>query len=71
LIVLSWIEDHVNGRKYSSNLYKTAMNVGAPSAYPSKNSFVAACSIRLGRALSVEEQKFFIWKGKIASLVEF
>ena len=71
LIVLSWIEDHVNGRKYSSSLYKIAMNVGAPSAYPSKKSFVAACSMRLGRALTTEEQKFFTWKGKIASLVEF
>ena len=71
LIVLSWIEDRVNGRTYSSNLYKVAMSVGAPSAYPSEKSFVAACSIRLGRAPTVGEQKFFTWKGKIASLVEF
>jgi intein/homing endonuclease len=71
LIVLSWIEDRVNGRKYSSNLYKVAMSVGAPSVYPSQKSFVAACSMRLGRTPTLEEQKFFIWKGKIASLVEF
>lgn len=71
LIVLSWIEDNVNGRRYSPNLYKVAMKVGASSVYPSKKSFVSACKMRLGRAPTVEEQKFFIWKGKIASLAEF
>ena len=71
LIVLSWIEDCVNGRKYSSNLYKIAMNVGASSAYPSSKSFVAACSMRLGRAPTTEENRFFTWKGRIASLAEF
>lgn len=71
LIVLSWIEDCVNGRKYSSNLYKVAMSIGAPAAYPSKKSFFAACEMRLGRAPTDEEQRFFTWKGRIASLVEF
>lgn len=71
LIVLSWIEDRVNGRQYSSNLYKVAMNVGSPSGYPSAKSFVAACGMKLGRAPTDKEQKFFLWKGKIASLVEF
>lgn len=71
LIVLSWIEDRVNGRNYPSNLYKVAMSVGAASAYPSTKSFVAACDMKLGRASSDAEKKFFIWKGKIASLAEF
>jgi hypothetical protein len=71
LIVLSWIEDRVNGYRYSSNLYKIAMNVGAPAAYPSKKSFFAACGLKLGRAPTKLEQEFFIWKGKIASLAEF
>jgi len=68
LIVLSWIEDRVYGRNYSSHLYKTAMKVGPMLNFPSETSFLAACKLRLGRDLSSNEENFLIWKGRIASV---
>jgi hypothetical protein len=68
LIVLSWIEDRVYGRNYSSRLYKTAMKVGPMLNFPSETSFLAACKLRLGRNLSQDEERFLIWKGRIASV---
>ena len=68
LIVLSWIEDRVRSRDYSSKLYKTAMKVGPLVDFPSETSFLAACRMRLGRDLSTNEEKFLIWKGQIASV---
>ena len=68
LIVLSWIEDRVRSKDYSSNLYKTAMKVGPLVNFPSETSFLAACRLRLGRNLSTNEEKFLIWKGRIASV---
>ena len=71
LIVLSWIEDRVRGHSYSPNLYKTAMKTGSISNFPSKTSFLASCKMKLGRDLSVGEEKFLIWKGRIASASNF
>ena len=71
MIVFSWIEDSVNGRKHSASLYKTAMKIGSSSTYPSVKSFLTACGMRIGRSLTKEEQEFFSRKGKIASLAEF
>ena len=68
LIVLSWIEDSVGSRIYPPGLYKVAMSVGSPKAYPSQTSFMAACKMRLGRRLTQDEVKFLSWKGRIASL---
>ncbi len=68
LIVLSWIEDRCRGRDYPSDLYKVAMQVGPSSSYPSQTSFVAACSIRLGRSVTPQESRFLQWKGRIASV---
>ena len=68
LIVLSWVEDSVRSRIYPPGLYKLAMSVGSPKSYPSKTSFLAACRIRAGRALSQDEVRFLSWKGRIASL---
>ena len=68
LIVLSWLEDSVRGRHYPADLYKVAMTVGSPKAYPSNTSFLAACSLAAGRRLQASETQFFTWKGKIASL---
>ena len=68
LIVLSWVEDSVGSRIYPPNLYKVAMSVGSPKAYPSQTSFLAACKIRLGRKLTQDEVQFLSWKGRIASL---
>jgi hypothetical protein len=68
LIVLSWIEDSVGSRIYPPGLYKVAMNVGSPKAYPSKTSYLAACKMHLGRRLTPDEVKFLSWKGRIASL---
>jgi hypothetical protein len=70
LIVLSWIEDRVRGRNYSSRLYGLAMKTGSISSYPSETSFVAACSVAAGRQLSAEEVKFLTWKGRIASIAD-
>lgn len=68
LIVLSWIEDTVRSHKYPSDLYKVAMNVGPSKSYPSEASYLAACRVCLGRALTAKERQFFSWKGRIASL---
>lgn len=71
LIILSWIEDVVKSRKYSTDLYKVAMNIGSIDGYPSEVSYLAACRVKLGRVLTPEEQTFFRWKGRIASLSKF
>lgn len=71
LIVLSWIEDRVNGHRHPSNLYKAAMHAGSPTSYPSTKSYVAACEMKLGRVATEEERKFFSMKGRVASVVEF
>lgn len=71
LIVLSWIEDRVRGHNYSARLYKTAMKIGPISNFPSETSFLAACKMKFGRDLSVGEEKFLTWKGRIASVANF
>lgn len=68
LIVLSWIEDVVRSREYPADLYKVAMLVGPLKSYPSEVSYLAACRVKLGRALTSQEKQFFSWKGHIASL---
>ncbi len=68
LILLSWIEDQVFGRKYSSNLYKIAMGAGALNKYPNPNSYLAACQLRLGRSLTDSDRRFLLWKGRIGSV---
>ena len=68
LIVFSWINDVVNRKDKSPELYKISMDVGSIKKYPSRNSFVAACSMRLSRPLNPEEKQFFLAKGRIASL---
>jgi hypothetical protein len=71
LLVLSWIEDEIRSRKYPTDLYKVALNVGAIGEYPSEISYLAACKVKLGRVLTPEEKQFFRWKGRIASLSKF
>lgn len=71
LLVLSWIEDEIRSRKYSTDLYKVALNVGAIGEYPNEISYLAACKVKLGRVLTPEEKQFFRWKGRIASLSKF
>ncbi len=68
LIILSWIEDRVAARNYPPVLYKLAMTVGPLSSFPSETSFLAACSLRLGRRLSADEKSFLSLKGRIASI---
>jgi hypothetical protein len=68
LIVLSWIEDRVKGKNYSSDLYKLAMTVGPMSDYSSENVFLIACEQTAGRRLTKRELNFLTWKGKIASI---
>jgi hypothetical protein len=71
LVLLSWIEDRLKVGKNSSEiskLYKIAISTGPLTLYPSNRSFLTACSVKLGRKLSSKEEKFFLWKGKIASL---
>jgi hypothetical protein len=67
LIILSWIEDRCRDRIYPPSLYKVAMQVGPSSDFPSRTSYVAACSMKLGRGLTPQECKFLDWKGQIAS----
>lgn len=71
LIILSWIKDRLEGRQYSEALYKLAMRVGPISAFPSETSFLAACSMRMGRNLTDSEREFLRWKGKISALAQF
>lgn len=68
LIILSWVVDSVRGRRYSAHLYHLAMNVGPITNYPSKSSFLTACSLKIGRKLNTNEKNFLVWKGKIASV---
>ena len=71
LIILSWIEDTVRSHNYSSDLYKIAIDIGSIDGYPSETSYLTACRVKLGRVLTPEEQQFFRWKGRIASLSKF
>jgi hypothetical protein len=71
LVLLSWVEDRIRlGHDNStlSSLYKVVLAVGPMKLYPSQQSYLAACSIKLGRKLTPNEERFFIWKGKISSL---
>jgi hypothetical protein len=71
LIILSWIEDRLKGREYAPALYKLAMKVGPISSFPSETSFLASCSVRMGRQLNDQEREFLRWKGKISALAQF
>lgn len=71
LIILSWIEDRCRGRNYSANLYKISMQIGPISNFPSTKSFLAACKAKLGKDLNSDEQRFLMWKGRIASAAKF
>lgn len=68
LVLFSWIEDVVRGKAHDPSFYAVAMDVGALDAYPSQNSFLANCSIKLNRPMSAKIEKFFLDKGRIASL---
>jgi hypothetical protein len=68
LIILSWIEDRCRGRFYPPSLYKAAMQAGPSSSYPTTNSFLAACKMKVGRELTAQERRFLEWKGQIASI---
>jgi intein/homing endonuclease len=68
LIVFSWIHDTVRSAAMPAALYQAAMNTGPSSDFPSERSYVAACKVRVGRALSAPEQKFFVRIGRIASV---
>ena len=67
LIILSWIEDRCRDRIYPPSLYKIAMQVGPSNDFPSRTSYVAACSMKLGRGLTPQECNFLEWKGRIAA----
>jgi intein/homing endonuclease len=71
LVILSWIIDRVKGRRFASHLYHLAMQVGPSSSYPSEKSYLAACSLKMGRDLSTKEKSFFKAKGRIASVASF
>jgi len=71
LIILSWIEDRMKGRQYASSLYKLAMRIGPITSFPSETSFLAACSVRMGRNLNDSEREFLRWKGKISAIAQF
>ena len=71
LITLSWIEDRVktgSNLTKASSLYKVAMAAGPMKFYPSAQSYLTACSVKLCRRLSTREEKFLLWKSRIASL---
>ena len=71
LIILSWIEDRCRDRNYPPSLYKVAMQVGPSNSFPTQTSFIAACSMKLGRNVTAQERRFLTWKGRIASVVNF
>ncbi len=68
LIVLSWIEDRINGKNYSPDLYQLAMNVGPMSNFNSEKSYLSACVDSSNRRLTEKDLQFLSWKGKIASI---
>jgi hypothetical protein len=68
LIILSWIEDRCRDRNYPPSLYKAVMQAGPSSSYPTTNSFIAACKMKVGRELTAQERRFLEWKGRIASV---
>lgn len=71
LIVLSWVDDSINGRNYSPDLYRIAMSVGPMKAFNSQKDFVKACEAKAKRSLNASEKSFLIWKAKIANLAVF
>jgi hypothetical protein len=68
LIVLSWINDTVQSKARPAIYYKTAMQLGSASNYPSGTSFLAACRLRIGHALSTDEKIFFSNLGNISTM---
>ncbi len=67
LVILSWIIDRVRSKEASADLYKVAMTVGASNSFPSERSYLATCSIKLGRTPTAAEKSFFLRTGKFAS----
>jgi hypothetical protein len=68
LIILSWVNDNINGRYHSPDLYRIAMAVGPMKKFTDESSFHKACETKAKRSLSVDEKSFLSWKGKIANL---
>ena len=70
LIMLSWIEDSINGCNANSELYRVAVDIGSPKLYKNFKLYLIACERRLKKnELNEKERQFFIQKGRIASLV--
>jgi len=68
LIILSWIEDSLNGKNFSPDLYRAVIESGKITDYPSEKSYVATCRSKIFRPLKGSEEAFLVRKGRIASL---
>lgn len=68
LIIFSWIEDRIAGRKYPDQLYGVSMKVGSIAKFPTRETFHRFCASALGRDTTNEEKAFFIRKAKIAAI---
>jgi hypothetical protein len=71
MVVLSWIEDRINGWELPAEIYQIAMNIGPITAFPSETSFLAACRTRMGRNPTPGECTALIRKGRVASIANF
>jgi len=71
LILLSWVEDRLNGKELSSDVYIIANQVGRIDSYPSDKSYLAACRMLSERKFTASEEGSIIMKGRIASLSKF
>jgi hypothetical protein len=71
VLILSWIEDIINGRARSASLYKLALKVGPIAKYSDEKEFRRVCTAAAGRFLTAKEHEFLSWKGKIASFASF
>lgn len=70
LIVLSWIDDTARSAACPPAVYQVAMSVGPSRIFPSEVSYLAACRVRLGRALTASESSSLVRIGRIASTSE-
>lgn len=68
LVVFSWVQDKINAGAWPDKYYKAAMATGAMKSYPSERSYLATCSVKLGKKLLPKEKQFFLRKGKISNL---
>lgn len=67
IVIFSWITDVLSGKKIASDLYQTSMQIGPLTNFSSERSYIAACRLKLNRAITLQESQILLRNGRQAS----